>query len=722
MQGPIIQSLSGHAVFLLLAQLATLLLAARACSELGKRMGLPAVVGELAAGIVLGPSLFGHFAPDAFARLFPPDALQFQLLEVVATLGMVLLLFLTGLETDLRLLRSLGRAAFLASLLGMLLPFGAGYALGAWMPEAYLAQPDRRVLFSFFLATAMAISAMPVIARILIDLRLTQRNLGIVILTAGVVDDTAGWLILSMIVGSASSGAVSLSDLGRTLGLTVAFLAAMALLVFPLARGALWLSTRWMRTGDAGLVLILVLALFSAAATEKIGVHAVFGAFVCGAMLRQVPQLDEKLVHRIEDIVHLLLAPVFFGLVGLKVDLWRIESGAMLAIVLSVACAGKLLGCTLGSWLGGMRAAEGLAVGVAMNARGAMELVVATIGLSHGILNPQMFSIIVVVAIATSLMAPLGLRLIMPRLPMTAEESRRILAGAGAQFLDPLKVRVLLATTGGTSGWNSAAVAAGLARRSSNKLAVIAVKHRQSFVQRCLELIVRSHAMRQEVDRQLIKQQLSAAGLEFGPRLLHSIDPAAAIATESRKGFDVLVVGGSSAHPGLGGPTLERLVEGAVCHLIVVRAPVGERPPRRLLVAYDGSLIARAAAEVALALAEALEGELVIALPRQPRSGAFRVPPLDAQTEAPLLEAVLERISPAFKASAIRPQLRQVSQELSPDVLREIMAQDACDLLVVGAENRATVGSLYFGRESELLFEQHEIPLLVVLPNQARGG
>ena len=218
-----IKPLGGEAVFLLLIQLALLLVVARLGAELCKRCGLPAVVGELAAGIALGPSLLGHFAPEVAAVLFPAEAAQFHLLEVVGTLGMVLLLLLTGLETDLRLLRNLGRAALIASIMGMVLPFATGFGLGLLTPDHYLADPSRRVLFSFFLATAMAISAMPVIAKILLDLDLTRRNIGLVIVSAGVVDDTAGGLLLSVIAGVATSGTVEIGGLIAKLTLTEPF-------------------------------------------------------------------------------------------------------------------------------------------------------------------------------------------------------------------------------------------------------------------------------------------------------------------------------------------------------------------------------------------------------------------------------------------------------------------------------------------------------------------
>src|SRR5688500_1651378 len=211
-----LRPLGGHAIFVLLVQLSLLLLAARVGAELCRRMALPAVLGELTAGIVLGPTGLGHFAPQVFAVLFPPISEQFHLLDVVGTLGMVLLLLLTGLETDLRLLRNLGRAALIASMLGMLVPFASGFVLGILTPDAYVAQPEQRLVFSAFLATARAISAVPVIAKVLMDLDRTRRNLGRVIRSAGVVDDTAGWLTLSVIAGVASKGEANVGQLVST--------------------------------------------------------------------------------------------------------------------------------------------------------------------------------------------------------------------------------------------------------------------------------------------------------------------------------------------------------------------------------------------------------------------------------------------------------------------------------------------------------------------------
>src|SRR3954468_16525199 len=244
-------AISNHGVFLLLIELAVLIGVTRVGAEIFKRLGLPPVVGELGAGVLLGPSVFGHFAPETFAVLFPQQGDQFRLLDVIGTLGMTFLLLLTGLDTDVKLVRNLGRAALLTSLVGMVLPFGLGFVLGTFMPDAYLASPSHRTLFSLFLATTMSISAMPVIAKILVDLDLTKRNIGLVILSAGVVDDTAGWLILSLIAGAATHGSVRIGDLGLTVLYLAAFLAAAAFLLYPAMRLLLRVSAERLRVPDS---------------------------------------------------------------------------------------------------------------------------------------------------------------------------------------------------------------------------------------------------------------------------------------------------------------------------------------------------------------------------------------------------------------------------------------------------------------------------------------
>jgi Kef-type K+ transport system membrane component KefB/nucleotide-binding universal stress UspA family protein len=722
--------LAGHAVALLLIQVALILIAARLGAELAKRVGLPAVVGELAAGIALGPSLLGHFAPATFALIFPHVSEQFHLLEIVGSLGMVLLLLLTGLETDLRLLKNLGRAALIASAMGMVVPFVTGFGLGLVMPDQYLAQPNQRVLFSAFLATAMSISAMPVIAKILMDLDLTKRNIGLVILSAGVVDDTAGWLILSVIAGAASHGELRFGSLIATLALTAAFLGAAAFLVYPLSRWSMSVATRRFKTPDADLVLLLVVTLLCAAATEHIGIHAVFGAFVAGTLFRQVTHMKAETVHKLESFVFAVLAPVFFGIVGLKVDLWRIGGGGMLAVVLGVACFGKLVGCTLGSIWGGLRFWEALSIAVAMNARGAMELVVATIGLSLGILNQQMFSIIVMVAITTSFLAPLGLRLTMKKVRMTEEEARRIQAEQLKGVFDPARVRVLLPTGGGPNTPGAALIVGGLTRRSANPVELMHINAPTSW-RDFIGSLFRPRPAQVAAEEQLatLKDKLGG-GLAPAVRRATHDDVARAILERAQDGFDLIALGASHRGHSLGGRVLAEVVEAAPCHVLIAKTSPEATSLgsfRHVLVPFDGGVFARVAVEFAVRYAEATGARVTIAVltERRPQlaryTGEFAavVPPVAESAEELSLDEELARISNIFLATEIKPQIVRLAYDPASSAMSDEAASGKYDLVVLGAENRAVQHRLFFGYDNERLISNSKLNVAIVIPNVA---
>jgi Kef-type K+ transport system membrane component KefB len=736
-----IAPLSSHAVFLLLLQIALLLAVARLGAELVRRLGMPAVLGELAAGIILGPTIFGHYLPVAFAAVFPSNAAQFHLLEAVGTLGLVFLLLLAGLETDLRLLRNLGRAAFVASSAGMVVPFVLGFGLGVLLPETYVAHPEHRLLFSAFLATSMAISAMPVIAKILMDLDLTRRNIGLVIISAGVVDDTAGWLVLSVIAGVAQhgGGAEALGDVGITVALLLAFLLSLIFVAHPILKLAFRFVARF-RSPDADLVLIVVFTLVCAAATERIGVHAAFGAFVAGVALRQLPRIDEGAVRKLESFVLAVLAPVFFGVVGLKADLVSIGTAdglAMLAVVLGVACFGKLFGCTVGGLWSGMRFWEAFSIAIAMNARGAMGLIVATIGLSLGILNQEMFSAIVVVAVVTSFMAPLGLRLSMRFVRMTEDEAKRILAEEARGAFDPARIRALVPTAAGPNAMEAARFAFWIARASQSAVELLNIETISGFGNRLVALLRRRGPRRgfEEHVGAIHALAGSVPGLA-APRIRRMKSRAAAelISAEARKGMDVVILGASQHTDALGGPVLEAVVAEAPCHVVIVRAGSGfeilERRTR-VLVPVDGSTFSRIAVELAVRYCEAADAALTLAIQVERRhyagglaaGAAYDVTPppggfalTGIQPLEQTVEEELERISPLFRATAVKPRILHLDYDPTHSAVLDEVASGRHDLIVLGAENRAIRHRMFFGYNNERLIRHTAITLAVVVP------
>lgn len=714
-------SLTGHAAFLLLLELALLIGVARLGAELAKRLGLPSVVGEMASGIALGPSLLGHYAPGLYAAVFPPSPEQMHLVDAFGTIGMTLLLLITGLETDLRLLRNLGRAALIASAMGMALPFAMGFALGALTPASYLMHAGHRVLFSLFLATTMSISAMPVIAKILVDLDLTKRNIGLVILSAGVVDDTVGWVILSLIAGAAANGAVRAADLGFTVGALAVFILAAAFLLYPLLRVAIRVTAERFKSPDSDLVLIIAVTFLCAAATERIGVHPVFGSFVAGLVLHQVPGLRREAVVRLESFTFNVLAPVFFGIVGLRVDLWHMGGGGMLILVLVVACVGKLVGCSLGAYWGGMTFWEGASIAVAMNARGAMGIVVATIGLSLEILTPQMFSVIVVMAIVTSFLAPVGLRLTMPRVRITEEEERRIAASQATGAFDPMHVRVALAAGGGPNAVAAAPLAFGLARKSGSSVKIIHVEAPRSWRQRLFQSFSARTPVRVTEQIEAMRQ---LAG-DHAPQVARARGPAVGrIICEQARGSDLIVVG-SGEGPSIGGPVVEQVVADAPCHVAILKAgPGGPTQYRRLLIPVDGGIGSRVAVELALRYAENTGAELMLAVmtERRPQAAAYAdISGTHPAAEAPASgEEELARISVVFRASAVKPNVMHLAYDPRNSPVAQAVEKGNYDLVVLGTENRAVQHRLFFGYENERLIRAARVPVVVVVPNVGR--
>ena len=394
-----------HQLFLFLAEVVTLVVAARLGGMLALRLGIPQVVGELAVGICAGPSLLGAIWPGGFKALFPPNPIQRSLLEIMGWIGVIFLVLLSGFETRLGILRRAGTAVVTGWIGGFLLPFALGFGFGWLVPERMVGQGISRPVFALFIATAMSISAIPVIARILIDVGLMKTRIGMVIMSTAVADDTVGWILLAAIVGLAGKG-VDVSTVVTAMVGTALFLAFAFTLGQRLVRMALRASNR-LHLPFAQTTVMLTLVFVGAAITQAIHVHLVLGAFVTGILIARSPARDRAARDGIRSVGMAFFVPFFFGYTGIKVDLTTL-GGSTLGIALTavlLACLGKFVGGGLGARVGGLRPWEAAAVGVGLNARGAMELVIAAIGLSIGILTLPMYSIIVLIAVLTSLMA-----------------------------------------------------------------------------------------------------------------------------------------------------------------------------------------------------------------------------------------------------------------------------------------------------------------------------
>ncbi|MGZ3418245.1 MAG: cation:proton antiporter domain-containing protein [Polyangiales bacterium] len=396
---------SEHDIAIFLVGIAALLTTARLLGELARRLRFPAVAGELAAGVILGPTVLGRLWPGSVAKLFPKGA-PANMLSGYTLLSAVLLLTLAGLEIDLSVVVRRRREAAVTSLAGVALPMVLGIGLGWTLPSEYLVDPSRRLLFALFLGTALSISAMPVIAKTLLDLGLLKTDLGNLVMSAAMIDDLAGWLLFSLLVGPMHGHAAGWGQLGLRILAVVAFVAVVIGLgrrVFDRLLGVLEEE----RMSAAGRVLssLIVLAVFGAAITQSIGIHAVFGAFIVGVAVGDSPRLRAETRAVVHEFVSNVFAPVFFAAVGLRVDFVAAFEPWLVVQVVVVACIAKIAGCTFGARSTGLGWREAVSVGFAMNSRGAMEIILALVALESGLIRPPIFVALVIMALVTSLLA-----------------------------------------------------------------------------------------------------------------------------------------------------------------------------------------------------------------------------------------------------------------------------------------------------------------------------
>ena len=391
-----------NTLFHVLLALAVIIVVTRVAGHFFKRIHQPAVIGEVVGGILLGPSLLGWLAPSVYAQLLPPVIAP--VLGVHAQLGVILYMFLVGLELDLGIIRRSGHATIAISHASIIVPFLLGSMLALALFPTFAVEGVSFTVFALFLGVSMSVTAFPVLARILRDQGISRSRMGTIALACAAVDDATAWCLLALVVSIAQSRAWASAS---TLLLTVLFIATVLLVVAPFARRLVTRAERAKDFSGAGLTMVFVAILASAVATEYIGIHALFGAFLFGAIIPSGSRIAAELNERLEGIVLVLFLPVFFAFTGMRTQIGLIsgvEEWALCALIVLVACAGKFGGSLVASRLVGFGWRDSAALGLLMNTRGLVELIVLNIGLDLGIISPTLFTMLVIMALVTTFM------------------------------------------------------------------------------------------------------------------------------------------------------------------------------------------------------------------------------------------------------------------------------------------------------------------------------
>jgi len=396
--------------------LAVLLGAAKLAGELMQKLDQPAVLGEIMAGILLGPTVLGHFRPNVYAYLFPSTGAMPLVLDTVATLGVVFFLLTAGMEIDLRSIYRQGKSALLVSFFGVIVPFAFGFGTAWLFPEYLGAQSGADTLiFSLFVGTALSISALPVIAKILMDLNLLRSEMGTVVMSSAMFDDLVGWILFSLILGMMKADPHSIGGVKRTILLVAGFtILALTVVRWLIDKLVPWIQAHTSWPGGI-LGFIFTLTLGSAAFAEYAGIHAVFGAFIMGIAVGESTHLRKRTTEIIHQVAANVFAPFFFASIGLRTNFVTNFNLGITVTVIAVACLGKLIGAGYGARLGGMDRSTSWGVGLAMNARGAMEMILGLLALQAGLIRDSMFVALVTMALFTSLASAPAIRFLVRR-------------------------------------------------------------------------------------------------------------------------------------------------------------------------------------------------------------------------------------------------------------------------------------------------------------------
>ena len=405
-----------------LLALTVIMIAARVVGLLFARLNQPAVIGEVVGGIILGPSLLGRLWPEAAAFLLPADAAPF--LGVIAQIGVILYMFLIGLELDLGVLRARLSMTIVISQASIVAPFALGSALAFVLFDSLAPAGVPFSSFLLFIGVSMSITAFPVLARILGDRGLQKTPMGTLALTCAAINDAIAWCLLAFVVGVMQATPVAAI---RTVGLTFLYIALMLTVGRAIVVRAVARLERSPRIGEQTLALVLVGVLLSAVATEFIGIHAIFGAFLIGAIIPHHSQVSAQAHERLADIVRVMFLPAFFAFTGLRTEiglLQNVQDWMLCGVIIVVATIGKFGGTTLAARGMGLDWRDSAALGILMNTRGLVELIVLNIGLDLGVITPRLFTMLVIMALVTTMATSPILMALLKHRPWVATTTR----------------------------------------------------------------------------------------------------------------------------------------------------------------------------------------------------------------------------------------------------------------------------------------------------------
>jgi len=689
---------------LFIVQAALIIALSRVVGLAATKFGQPMVIAEVVAGILLGPSLLGAVSPRTMSALFPPSSMP--LLGMMSQVGLLLFMFLIGLELDPKLLRGRAHASVAISHSSIIVPGVLGGVLGLYLYPR-LSSPDVPFAsFLLFMAVSMSITAFPVLARILAERRLLKTKVGAVTITCAAVDDVTAWCLLAFVVSVAKSTDVRRAAI--TVGMALVYIALMLVAVRPFLRrlGALSASREGLTQNLVAVTLLILLA--SSWITEFIGIHALFGAFMVGAIMPKDGHAGRLLAEKLEDLVVVFLLPMFFAYSGLRTQIGLLDNPSawfMCALIILIACVGKFGGSFVAGRLTGLRWREACAVGILMNTRGLMELIVLNIGLDLGVISPTLFTMMVLMALVTTFMTTPLLQLVYPTSEIGKESSGPIVTPSPESALASPRFTVLMCVAFDRSGPAMVKLASALVADQP--------QHHRLYALRLIRPTDRASFYIVGQDDENGIQGLKPL-LEAAERLHVSVSPIAFVSPRPAidicnvaevKGADLVLLGWHK-------PVVTRTVLGGTVAEVLEKAPAtvgvfvdrGLQTVRKILVPFQGSPDDKAALSLARRMTTANAEVTILHVIKPGRMEGER---LGAQQE---IDETFAEGGPWNRTSV---RMKLVSHE-KPAVAAVDEASRGYDLVIVGAGHEWGLERRLFGLAPELMVEQCPTSLLLV--------
>jgi Kef-type K+ transport system membrane component KefB/nucleotide-binding universal stress UspA family protein len=700
-------------ILVLLIQVFTLLLFSRTLGELFQRIGQPTVVGEILAGIILGPSLLGGI-PVISDYIISANQSGTNLIEVISLIGALLLLLITGLETDLALIKHHSRNAFATAIGGLILPLILGFGFAYFLPDTLLVDPTKKIVFSLFIATAISVSAIPVIAKVLIDLNLIRRDIGQITIAAGMIDDTAAWILLSIVLGLIEVGVVTAENVFISIAKVLAFLGISFIAGKLLASKIVNFAKDKIQGRYKFLTILILFTVGLGAIAQSLRLEAVLGAFLAGIIFSRIPSIPKEAIERIESFTFGIFAPIFFAAAGLKVNLEPLANPELLFIGLGfivIATVSKVAGAYIGArYFGNSDHWTALSFGAGLNARGAIQIIIATIGLSFNVISQEIFSLIIIMAVVTSIMAPFMLRYTLKKVKPKDAEIERL------KHEELQKNNIM----------------------SSIHRVLLPVRKREDFEKKLIEAkILKKLAINRELNLTLLtvtnnqnknecvqfldELEKLFSGISITKKVVVSSNPVESILDESSKSYDLILIGATEKDKKTGqvfNPVVDDIVRLSPSISIVVQSGSHHEnwEPKKILVPTNGSLAARRAAQVAFALASDKSQEVHILKIIEEKKDIYHLDVEGNIKERQFMFAfqIIEDLKILGESLSVNTFAEvEVGVDAETSIL-EIAKERNFDLIVLGTDIRPGSEKLYIGPRVERVLNNAPCPVLLV--------